>query len=87
MSWIGKDSPRSALSLRIAVSRAAQRIGTFPGIGAERPDWTTRTIRFLTLKRFPYVIVYDPEKSPPLILRVAHASRDMASLLAEIEAS
>jgi toxin ParE1/3/4 len=85
MVRIAEDSPRAAVELRTEVTRAAERLGAFPSLGVRRRDWTARPVRLLNLKRFPYVLVYDYEVSPPLILRVLHAARDLASILAQLE--
>jgi Plasmid stabilization system protein len=82
--WIAKDNRAAAAGLRRAVLTAAERIGTHPGIGMERPDYTAEPLRFLTLSGYPYVIVYDPVCAPPLILRVLHGARDLPALLGRV---
>ena len=79
--WIRRDSRLAARAFRAAVSEAADRIAVHPDIGTSRPDLTTETVRFLFLTRFPYALVYDPEPTPPVILRVLHASRDIEGVL------
>jgi toxin ParE1/3/4 len=81
--WIAKDNPTTAMALKTAVVRAARRIGEHPAIGFERPDLTDPPVRFLVLTGFPYVMVYDAARRPPLILRVLHAARDLPELLRE----
>jgi toxin ParE1/3/4 len=81
MRWIAKDNKAAAQGLRKAVVAAAERIGEHPGIGMERPDYTSQKLRFLTLTGYPYVITYDPELSPPQILRVLHGARDIPFVL------
>jgi toxin ParE1/3/4 len=81
--WIAKDNPRAALALKGAIVRAARRIGEHPAIGVVRPDLADPSVRFLPLTGFPYVVVYDADRRPPLILRVLHAARDLPELLRE----
>ncbi len=82
--WIAKDNKAAAQGLRKAVIASAERIGIHPGIGIERPDYTTQRLRFLSLTGYPYIIAYDAELSPPLILRILHGARDIPSVLGRI---
>ncbi len=79
--WIAKDNPAAARALRDAVAAAAERIGGFPEIGVARPELADEPRRFLALAGFPYVIVYNASRKPPLILRVLHGARDLAEAL------
>jgi len=81
VQWIAKDNPAAARALRDAVAEAARRIGEYPEIGRLRPDIADAPYRFVTLTGFPYVIVYNSERQPPLILRVLHGARDLPELL------
>jgi toxin ParE1/3/4 len=82
--WIAKDNPTAASGLRIAVVEAARQIGDHPRIGLVRPELVDGPVRFLVLTGFPYVIVYDADHVPPLILRVLHGSRDLPDILQDI---
>jgi len=33
---------------------------------------------------FPYVMIYDCERRPPIIIRVLHGARDLAGLLRDL---
>ncbi|HEY2069663.1 MAG TPA: type II toxin-antitoxin system RelE/ParE family toxin [Rhizomicrobium sp.] len=79
--WIAKDNKAAARGLRETVVRAAARIGDFPHIGVLRPDLASDKIRFVFLTGYPYVIVYNATRTPPLILRVLHGARDLPDLL------
>ena len=81
MRWIAKDNPAAARGLRSAVLAAAEHIGMHPHIGVIRRDLTTGPHRFVTLTGYPYVIVCNSERSPPVILRVLHGARDIPSIL------
>lgn len=79
--WIAKDNPAAARVLRDAVAHAAKRIGTHPEIGRLRPDLADEPYRFVVLTGFPYVIVYNARRAPPLIVRILHAARDLPEAL------
>jgi toxin ParE1/3/4 len=81
---IAKDHPNTARALREAVARAAERIGTHPHIGVLRHDLTTGRYRFLPLTGFPYLIVYDPARDPPVIARIIHSARDLPRALRDL---
>jgi len=38
-------------------------------------------MRFLAVHGFPYLLVYNADRRPPLIVRVLHGARDLPSLL------
>ena len=71
----------AAQGLRDAIASAAVRIGDHPQLGVLRPDVVKPPYRFLALTGYPYVIVYNADRRPPLILRVLHAARDLPTLL------
>ena len=60
---------------------AAKKIGDFPEIGLLRPALLTEPRRLLPMTGFPYVIIYNAARKPPLILRVLHAARDLPEAL------
>lgn len=79
--WIAADNPTAARAFRDSVAAAARRLGEHPGLGVERPQLVDPPIRFLVLSGFPYVVVYDAARTPPLVLRVLHTARDIHELL------
>jgi toxin ParE1/3/4 len=79
--WIAKDNPTAARGLRQAILDAAQRIGDHPQVGVVRPQLADEPVRFLILTGYPYLIVYNAERSPPLILRILHGARDLPDVL------
>jgi len=79
--WIAADNPTAARGLRDAVAKAARQIGAHPLCGAARPDLMDAEYRLFTLTGFPYVLVYNADRSPPLILRVLHGARDLPDIL------
>ena len=48
-----------------------------------RAELADESVRFVTLTGFPYVIVYNAERRPPLILRVLHGARDLPEAMKE----
>lgn len=79
--WIAADNPIAARGLRDSVAKAARRIGAHPDIGLRRLELADQRYRFLPLTGFPYVIVYNSARQPPLIVRVLHTSRDLPNAL------
>jgi len=84
MRWMARDNPAAARALRDSVAAAARRIGEYPESGFARPALADPPVRFLLLRGFPQVIVYDAAGRPPLILRVLHASRDLPEILEDL---
>lgn len=81
---IKEDNPVAAAKLLDAVDAAAERIGAHPQIGTVRPDLRGAPYRCLFLNGFPYVVVYDAERRPPVIARIVHAARDLPELLRDL---
>lgn len=81
--WIAKDNPAAARALRDGVATAAARIGEHGQIGTLRPELADEPYRFFTLTGFPYVIAYNAERRPPLIVRILHGARDLPEVLRE----
>jgi len=82
--WIASDNPAAARAFRDAMAKAAERIGEYPQIGATRPSLADEPYRFVILTGFPYVIVYNAERIPPLIVRILHGARDLPWLLRDL---
>jgi len=54
----------------------------FPGAGHQRPDLTSRPLRFIVVRE--YLIAYAPEEKPLWVLAVLHGRRSprvMAAIL------
>ena len=79
--FIAQNNPDAADAMVLAVKDAAELIGSHPLIGAERLAYAPAPYRFLPLRRFPYVLVYDSGQTPPRVLRVVHGARDLPGLL------
>ena len=79
--WIASDNPAAARAFRETLVKAAKRLGDHPDLGRERPELADPPVRFLVLTGFPYVLVYDVDRQPPLVLRVLHGARDLQEVL------
>jgi toxin ParE1/3/4 len=79
--WIARDNPAAANALLEAVANAGERIARHPKFGRLRPDLIEEPYRFVTLTGFPYVIVYNAERKPPLIVHILHGARNLRQIL------
>lgn len=83
-AWIAEDSPAAARDFRNSVDLALQRLANYPESGVVRLELTDEPVRFMPMRRFPYVLIYDPNRAPPLVVRILHGARDLAELLRDI---
>jgi toxin ParE1/3/4 len=79
--WIAEDDPAAADALLAAAMTAARRIEARPKLGRIRLELAPARYRFWSLRGFPYLLVYDAEAEPPMILRFVHQSRDLPAVL------
>jgi toxin ParE1/3/4 len=79
--WVAKDNAAAADALLAAAMVAARRLQARPKLGRVRLDLAPERYRFWSLRGFPYLLVYDAEADPPIILRFVHQSRDMPAVL------
>lgn len=82
--WIARHNPPAARAFRDAVDGIGILIGDHPGAGQLRPELVARPFRVFSVKGFPYILVYNAERRPPLILRVLHGARDLPDLLQDL---
>jgi toxin ParE1/3/4 len=82
--WIARDNPAAARALRDAVARAAGLIGAHRHIGRRRPELAPEPYRFMTMTAFPYIIVYNADRTPPMIVRIVHGARDLPEVLRDL---
>ena len=83
VEWIAGENPVAAKGFRVALDILATNIGEHPRIGAIKAHVASPPVRFLPIRGFPYVVVYTPDREPPLILRVLHGARDLPEVLRE----
>ncbi len=79
--WIAEENPNAAEALAAAAIAAARRLQERPKLGRVRLDLAPERYRFLSLRGFPYLLVYDAELEPPMILRFVHQARDLPNVL------
>ena len=82
--WIAHDNPAAARALRDSVEKAARHIGAHPFHGVARPDLADPPNRFAVLAGFPFIVVYNSDRRPPLIVRIVHGARDLPDLLRDL---
>ena len=68
-----------------AVLDGADRIASRPGLGRLRPDLIPVPFRFWSVRGFPYLLVYDADRSPAQVVRVLHMARDLPNLLGDLD--
>ena len=79
--WVAEDNAVAADALLAAAVVAARRLQARSKLGRVRLDLAPERYRFWSLRGFPYLMVYDAEAEPPIILRFVHQSRDLPALL------
>ena len=82
--YIASENRRAARSFVLAVDDALATIGKHPDIGAERLELAEPPIRFWTVQRYHYLLVYNCKRSPPRVLHILHGSRDLPELLSDL---
>jgi toxin ParE1/3/4 len=79
--WVARENPAAANALLAAALTAARRLQAKPKLGRVRPQLAPERYRFWSLRGFPYLLVYDAEAQPPIVLRFVHQSRDLPVVL------
>ena len=74
-----QDSVDRALHVHDKFTQAFESLAATPGMGFKRPHLTGTRVRWHPVFRF--VVIYDPESSPVMILRVLHGMRDLDRIL------
>ncbi len=80
---IAEDDPIAAETFLQSALQAAARVVGRPNVGSTRPHAPLR-YRFWPVSRYPYLLVYDTQTPPILILRVVHMAQDLPRLLADL---
>jgi toxin ParE1/3/4 len=83
-AWIAKDHRGAAVAFRESAASTAQLIGEHPGVGSVRPEIVRAPYRIFVVRGFPYLVVYDPLREPPVIARVVHGARDLPEVLRDV---
>lgn len=83
--WIAEDSPDTAVALVRAAVRAADRVASKPALARTILELAPDRFRFWSLRGFPYLLVFDTGRTPPVVARVVHQSRDLPVILADLD--
>ncbi len=49
-----------------------------------RPEIARQPFRVMPLIGYPYVVVYEANRRPPLIARIVHGARDLPEVLSDL---
>jgi toxin ParE1/3/4 len=82
--WLARESEAHADAFREAALRSMRRIVARPLLGSLRPALAPPPYRFWRVTDFPYLIVYNAARTPPLVLHVLHMKRNLPPLLASL---
>jgi toxin ParE1/3/4 len=84
--WIADHGggPLIARRMVLATLDAARFVVGRPRAGHTRPNLLPVQFRFWRVRGFPYLLVYDAERTPAQIVRVPHAARDLEPVLADV---
>jgi toxin ParE1/3/4 len=82
--WISNDNKAAAKALREAVKAATVQIAEHPYFGRSDPGMARAPYRLLPLRGFPYILIYNPEREPPAIVRIVHGARDLPEVLSDL---
>jgi plasmid stabilization system protein ParE len=80
-AYLCHESPGAADRVSRALESTMELLAQHPGMGHQRPDLTSRPVRFWSV--YSYLIVYRPDTSPLQVIRVLHGARDVAAILGE----
>jgi plasmid stabilization system protein ParE len=72
--FIAGDNPVAARAFRGDILDAIRKLVRFPRQGHERPDLTSRPLRFRVVR--DYLIAYAPEEEPLVVIAVLHGRRN-----------
>lgn len=74
-----EESVERALHVHGHFVRAFELLAEQPGSGRRRPELTGDRVRWWNV--FKWIVIYDPESSPIVVLRVIHGSRALDRIL------
>ncbi len=85
VDWLADNGgPAIARRMALATVSAARRVVERPLLRRVRPELLPAPYRFWRIPDFPYLIAYNADRRPPVMLRVLHMSRDLPPLLTGI---
>ena len=71
--YLAADNLEAADRVLEEIHETIQSLVPFPYVGHSRPDLTSRSIRFQTVRE--YVIAYAPEEKPLAVIGILHCRR------------
>ncbi len=83
--WIAEDNPDAAEALLRAAVRAAEMIAANPGLARVRLDLAAARFRFWSLRGYPQLLVFDVDRTPPVVARFVHQARDLPVVLSDLD--
>jgi len=84
LAWIASDNEAASRAMLRATVQSARSIVERPVLGRVRPELLPAPYRFWRVAGFPYLMVYNADRQPPVVLRVLHMARDLGPLLAGV---
>ena len=84
LAWIAGANEVAARAMLQATLQSARRVVERPMLGRVRLELLPAPYRFWRVVGFPYLMVYNAERQPPVVLRLLHMARDLAPLLTGI---
>jgi len=79
VAYIRERSPQSAKAVRVKLYQEIARLAEFPNLGHTRDDIDFPGVRFWSV--YAYLIVYRPDPTPIMVIRVLHGARDLPRIL------
>ena len=84
-AWIAETNPDAAEALLRAAVRAVELVSRNPARARLRLDLAPARFRFWSLRGYPYLLVFDVDRVPPIVARFVHQARDLPVLLGDLE--
>ncbi len=54
-------------------------------LARRRPKLASECYRFWSLRRYPYLLVLDVTRTPAVVVRIVHQSRDLPAALRDLD--
>ncbi len=81
LAYLSTRSASAGEALALNIRQGLEMLVEFPDAGRTRPEFTASDVRFWPVDK--YFIVYQPQPNQLEVLAILHASRNLASILAE----
>lgn len=84
VAWLERDSRKATLEFQTLLRTVLRQLGDYPETGSARPELAAEPYRFRAMHGFPYVIVYNSRRQPPVVMRVLHGSQNLPEILSTL---